>query len=298
MRVHHQNIAMRYSGKTVLPILIWLFQVGSVGQVAHTASAVLASGAPLADIRDRLERSTGRVISYEDPILAWSGDLDPTPYTQRQYLFPRKLSFTAPPELTSEPNLGVALARTLDAYHHQTSGTRFRVLTSKLGYHIVPSEVRDSTGGFAPARNALDSAVAIPNELRTPMGHLLALGSAAGSSLGIQINVVAVPFKVGGFNDAFRSRPEKFSWGANAVARDALVDLLLRSATTFSWQLICQAAVSPANRFCALNVKAITVVITNANGQPDERVLWFDRCGDCPPLSEVMPPAQPKQPNQ
>jgi hypothetical protein len=36
----------------------------------------------------------------------------------------------------------------------------------------------------------------------------------------------------------------------------------------------------PKNR---QHLTPIAVAITNARGQPDKAVLWFDRCGDCPP---------------
>jgi hypothetical protein len=70
------------------------------------------------------------------------------------------------------------------------------------------------------------------------------------------------------------------------VARDTLIDLWNQSATTFSWQLMCQAS----DRVCALNVGAIEVAVTDSqgrpvtdsHGKPAKRVLWYDRCRDCP----------------
>ncbi len=83
-----------------------------------------------------------------------------------------------------------------------------------------------------------------------------------------------------------------FQWGVySAVARDALIDLLNQSATTFSWRLMCQGSSQASDRLCALNLRAIEVAVTDSLGkpvtdslgQPEKRVLWYDRCKDCSP---------------
>src|SRR5204862_1423409 len=113
---------------------------------------------------------------------------------------------------------------------------------------------------------------------------LLAIGAALNSTGPIHVDISAVPGKPRGFDEAFRAQPEVFQWGVHSVvARDALVDLLNQSATTFSWLLMCQASAQASDRFCALNVGAIEVAVTDSQGKPAKRVLWYDLCRDCPP---------------
>jgi hypothetical protein len=137
--------------------------------------------------------------------------------------------------------------------------------------------------------SVLDQIVTVPGETRTSEQHLRALGAAISSTGPIRIDISAVPGKPSGFETAFRARPEVFRWGAySAVARDALVDLLNQSATTFSWHLMCQASAQASDRFCALNVGAIEVAVTDSQGKPAKRVLWYDRCRDCPPPEDSL----------
>jgi hypothetical protein len=77
-----------------------------------------------------------------------------------------------------------------------------------------------------------------------------------------------------------------------AVARDALIDLLNQSATTFSWRLMCLISAQG----CALNLRAIEVAVTDSlgkpvidsQGKPEKRGVWFDRCRDCAPATDPL----------
>jgi hypothetical protein len=42
---------------------------------------------------------------------------------------------------------------------------------------------------------------------------------------------------------------------------------------------MCQASANPSDRFCVLNVSALDVIVTGADGKPAQRALLFDRCG-------------------
>jgi hypothetical protein len=134
--------------------------------------------------------------------------------------------------------------------------------------------------------SVLDQIVTVPGETRTSEQHLRALGAAISSASPIHVVISTVPGSRHGFDNAFRAQPEVFPWGANrVVARDALIDLLNQSATTFSWHLMCQASAQPSDRFCALNLGAIEVPMTDSQGKPltdshgrsVKRVLWYDR---------------------
>jgi hypothetical protein len=204
-------------------------------------------------------------------------------------------SFVMPAESGPGTDLASVLENTIAAYHEQTSETRFQVLSSTLGYHIVPVQGHDENGRLVPTRSVLDEVVTVPREARSAMQHLEALGAAVSSTASIRVGVAAVRVRPRGFDIAFRAQPEVFTWGAySAVARDALVDLLNQSATTFSWQLRCQPRA--VDVLCALTLSAIEVAVTDSQGkpvtdsqgQPAMRVLWYDRCRDCPPTEDPV----------
>jgi hypothetical protein len=138
--------------------------------------------------------------------------------------------------------------------------------------------MHDENGRYVPATSALDQIITVSSEARTAMKHLLAIGAALNSTGPIHVDISAVPGKPSGFDEAFRAQPDVFQWGVHsAVARDALVDLLNQSATTFSWHLMCQASAQASDRLCALSLRAIEVAVTDSQGNPAKRVLWFDR---------------------
>jgi hypothetical protein len=84
-----------------------------------------------------------------------------------------------------------------------------------------------------------------------------------------------------------------FEWGtAGPVkARGALLELLSKSATTLSWRFNCQPASSNAPPFCVLNVDPLRVETRDPTGKVSTRVVAFDRCVRCKPLT--LPPPKP-----
>ena len=257
--------------------------------------AVISSMDPLSDASDLLKHLYGKVVTYEGPVWVWSGELEPQPGRDpglKWALRARRQSLIMPADTGLEPNLAVMLEKTLQAYHQQqTSGPRFQVLTSKWGYHIVPAQVHDENGALVPAMNLLDAHITVPEVERNPEAHLRALAAAVTGATGVLLD----PAWYGnGFDRLFHSSPARFTWGASdMVARDALIDLLQRSATTFLWRLQCQPSARPEDRFCALNMSMLEVSVTDAQGNPGTRVLKFDRCGDCPPPLPPPPVSGP-----
>lgn len=243
--------------------LVLLSWTGSPAQPAAPARAPLVSPRPLADVSVQFQEWRGKIVTYEEPLLTWSGDLHEIPGKSgtKGYLYPKEQAFLMPPEAESEPDLGVALNKTLEAYHQQTTGTRFQILTSKWGYHIVPLQVHDDHGALVPARSLLDAQIYIPSEERTLLEHLRAFGVAVLAATGTNLETVAFPTG----QASQQARPERFTWGTEPkVARDALINLLSRSATRLSWLLYCQASSQADARFCALNLEAFGPVSTNS----------------------------------
>jgi hypothetical protein len=282
MKIYKRHVVLS------LPIMLLVQCAATNQQIPTGASSLVTSPRPLADVARRLQEAYGKVVTYEDAIPTWPGELEAVP--GRNGLFPAMHSFVMPAESVPGTDLASALENTIAAYHQQACGTRFQVLSSTLGYHIVPVQGRDENERLVPTGSVLDEVVTVPSEARSAMQHLEALGAAVSSAASIRVGVAAVRARPRGFDIAFRAQPEVFSWGAySAVARDALVDLLNQSATTFSWQLRCQPRA--VDVFCALTLSAIEVAVTDSLGKPvtdslgkpEKRVLWYDRCKDCPP---------------
>jgi len=202
-----------------------------------------------------------------------------------------------PSETGTEPNLGLVLNRTIEAYQQGNSLRRFQVLNSAWGYHIVPMQIHDDRGALVPAASVLDLRISVAQEERTPYKHLAALAAAIATAGGTQ--TAAVVQNPRGFDRLFRSTPPQFQWGVNAVlARDALIDLLGRSATTMVWDLRCSPSAEAEDRACALNMSMIEVTTVDRQGVPANRVLKFDRCGNCPSPEPAPRTPSPKQTNR
>jgi hypothetical protein len=280
-----------------LPIMLLVQLAATTNQQIPTgSSSLVTSPRPLGDAALRLQEAYRTAVTYEEPVLSWRGELEAVP-GHKGLMMPAVHAFVIPAESGPGTDLAIALEKTIAAYHQQTSGTRFQVLSSKLGYHIVPVQVHDENGRSVRATSALHQIVTVPSETRSALQHLLALGAAISSTGPTRVTISAVPANPRGFDKAFRAQPEVFQWGVySAVARDALIDLLNQSATTFSWWLMCQGSIQASDRLCALNLRAIEVAITDSQGKPVTdsqgkpamRVLWYDRCRDCPPLEDPV----------
>jgi len=287
MKIYKHHIVL-------VPIILLIVPIVAAPQhlIPSRSSSLINSPRPLADAVQILQATYGKVVTYEESMLTWQGDLevqgrDPK---AKWALIPRTHAFTMPAVSGSDTDLTRVLENTIAAYHQQTSGTRFKVLSSTLGYHVVPVQVHDENGRSVSATSVLDRIVTVPSEARTAEGHLQALAAAISSTASLPVHINAFP---GGHPDAidrlFRPQADVFPWGvSSAVARDALVDLFTQSATTFSWKLKCQASAQARDRFCVLNVGVIEVAETDSQGKPVTRGLTYDRCRDCRPGEDSL----------
>ncbi|HEY6340902.1 MAG TPA: hypothetical protein VIY49_05380 [Bryobacteraceae bacterium] len=174
---------MAYSNRRVVAATIVLCFVHIDSTRSQGTPTSLIAVRPLAEASILLGEQYGKVVTYEEPILIWSGELEAIPGESgtKAYLYPKRQGFLVPSETGHESDLSLVLQKTLAAYHQQTTGTRFQVLTSPWGYHIVPFQVHDSNGVFVPASSLLDAQIYIPKEARSAQGHLQAFGGSYGS---------------------------------------------------------------------------------------------------------------------
>jgi hypothetical protein len=189
------------------------------------ALTLVPSPRAMDDACARMEALYGKVVTYEEP---------PVNLTHQVFQMP---AVGGPADVE----------KIVDAWRQQSLVPHFRLLTSKLGYHVVPVN-----GGV------LDARVTIPVKARTPTEHMLALEGAVSRASGTMVDMGGFGVSPGGLDRAFGVYPQRFPWGAShMVARDALVDLLLRSVTTFTWHMKCQASPSFFTRLCALNLRKL-----------------------------------------
>jgi hypothetical protein len=234
-----------------------------------TSGRPLNAAADLIQVRMAEQGSTDKVITYEDPILMWEGDVTQTPGVNR--IYPKNRTFSLPDELDADkiPELTLDLfQRILAAYHRDTDGPRFRVLSSRWGFHIVPTEVRDVTGRLVSISPLLDTPIAVPIESREPSGHFKAICDALASASGIKMTPGAfyldqafapngiVPPRARQLTEN-EKKQVSFAWGANSSAREAIMSLIEPSATTLRWSVRC--ALDSGGRNCVLNLNPISI---------------------------------------
>lgn len=257
--------------------------------------AQISSQRPMDQAAQLLERLYGKVITYEEPVLVWTGDVVPNRTdgdpNRKWGLEPRPYTLALPPETGTDSDVASIIQKIVVANNAQPVGPRFRLLTSKWGYHIVPAQSHDGNGSLVAAQSVLDPSVYIPNEMRTPSRHLEELLAAIKSASGIPLErgMLGSPQAL---DYEFLGRQGSFEWGASGISgRDALIDLFERSATTYLWFLKCQSSTLPQDRFCVLNMRKLEVFVTDPQGKSTTRVLRFDRCADCPPPHPLpLPP--------
>src|SRR5438128_8901389 len=105
----------------IVPILL-LIQIATAQQQIPAGSSLVTSPRPLADAARSLQETYGKVVTYEEPILTWRGELQAKPGHDpegRWELFPTPQSFLTPQSGT-DTDLATALDNTITAYHEQT----------------------------------------------------------------------------------------------------------------------------------------------------------------------------------
>lgn len=269
-----------------------------------------------------LEARYAKPVTYEDPVWQWRGDAYVAGHDEnapmslalknRQLFLPDRLT----PAETSLLDAAL-VGRVLDAYHSQNAAdTHYKVTTSRLGLHIIPTQFHNASGQLVPAGTLLDAYIRVPEGRRMASDHLQALRDAVTASAGTSLEGSGNDRWLDNFYAAGGLVPPKFAtkvltkeeqepysfvWGASTMtARDALLSLLDSSATTLSWRLLCQPSAKQRDRFCVLNVVPLQVPaiaadgnpLLDAAGKPKMRSVSYDRLRE-PPKSIPRPAPAP-----
>lgn len=279
----------------LIPVILLLgSEVVLQAQVQPALTVPVVSDRPLKEVADRLRHLRAKVVTYEDPIWVWPGELEPLAKNQvGKLLTPRQVAVALPANLLSEPDVSVVLDRMMTAYHSQTTGPRFRVLMSRLGLHIIPTQVHDENGMMVIARNPLDVPIFVPAGDRLPSEHMKALLDSVSASTGLPFELVTAVAVMGQhagdpLDELFDLDARRFNWGiSQQTAREALVDLLSQSETSFSWVLNYVPGKKSTDGKAYLNIVPLEVTVSDPDGKLVNKGIFYDRCKKCPPLYPV-----------
>jgi hypothetical protein len=269
---------------------------------ASAQSGQIAGPRPLRDAAERLQSAWGRAVTYEEPLWRHPSDASMEGDPLRLNVGPRFRSLILPAaalQSRGRAEDAAHLKGLVDAFNAGNAPLAFGVLETAWGLHIVPVRSKDARGAGAPAPSLLETHVTISSQRRWPMLHVAAIAQAVSSSSGVRVESSSGTMGFG-VNQLFlqeQSSPT-IEWGAPGPmkARDALLDLLSKSATTLSWQFNCQPASPNTTEFCVLSVDPIRVQTRDSTGKVSRTVLAFDRCVRCKPLGPPPPKPNPAKP--
>lgn len=195
------------------------------------------------------------VVTYEDPGYAHAGDLaDVTAQVRTdgnstaRVLVPvggrMDFEYSVSTELDPSAAMSAVLRDMLD-YHELGGGAgRFRISESGEFIHVIPEQVRDSSGSWTAYAPVLDTRVTLPGEQNNSLLLIQQLVEAVSNATGTTMVTGTVPInlllKSSGSADA-----------DNAVARDVLASVLSKvDAVQLTWMLFYD----PGQRLYALNI--------------------------------------------
>ena len=201
----------------------------------------------LYEVAGQLEKMYGYSISYEAPKQVFPGDLEDQTLEVRRDLanFPRG---NAPRVLAVRRNdlsLKVKSARivesdyveqvvteALELHNGSAAGVHFRLAKDADGFHIVPSEVRDSNGMWVAATSFLDTRISLTKQSRTALEAVAAIGKAIAATTGVQGGLMTGPLNLlASVNGTWEAKDEP----ARNVLRRVLNDVPLKEGNSLGW---------------------------------------------------------------
>jgi hypothetical protein len=213
---------LAFSSKTLLTVATVLAILGTAAQ----AETFTTSGRrPMLEVVQALQKEYGWRISYEDPALEYTGDLEDL--TSPAY----KATHTDPRDVLLVPLAKpftfswTSSAQTPDARsvmeqcvaQHNGSGNpgAFRVYYQGDALHVIPLAAKNAGGAMVPAVSALDSIVSFPAQQRTLIDTISLILNLVHRTSGVQA-VVGMA--------AGNAMTKPISIAANGIsARDALL---------------------------------------------------------------------------
>jgi hypothetical protein len=145
---------------------------------------------PLERAAERMQQLYARPVTYEDPMRLWRGEMEVKGRLPNgaDFLVVRPHSFTLPEWPTYDKVFTLDIGTVtgvVEAYERQNPDQPgYRVLASRMGFHIVPARAKDALGLPGPVASVLDTVVSVPAANRTAAEHVAALCLAVTNTAG------------------------------------------------------------------------------------------------------------------
>jgi hypothetical protein len=235
----------------------------------------IESPRPLSVATEFLGDLYGKPVTFEEPVWMWDGDMKAKGEVPSWFL----PGWLLPDQTAS---MEQTVQEVLDVIHGQNAeGPRFKIEKFRLGLHILPAEYHNMKGMLVPAKSILDAYVNVPAGMRMASEHLRAICESVKAATGVKLdppftaldyfyaaNGLKPPRNASIMLEAKEKEQYSFVWGISGVtAREAVLSLFERSATTFSWWMLCDPPIfGPKLWGCALNVSPLHVRVTGEDG--------------------------------
>ena len=264
------------------------------------AIAVSLQPSPMKELVERVSRSFGVPVSFEEPAWSWMNDvmlLVDTPAllanpAARRNTNPKmhtaalgSLDVRVPIDRRAHSSLELAatvLEKALTSHTERGNPGAFRLVNlGELGFSIVPARVRDQKGASVDAASPLDTRISFPREERSVAATLILIGNAvsAAAQQRVGVDVSAGGLRIPVYQDG------KVTIGAqNEIARNVLAKTLREidypggGTPKYRWNLDYQ----PDSRAYTLTFWVVTQdrfldypgIVHGADDMPRQVVSW------------------------
>lgn len=210
---------------------------------------------PVGAAMQMLERKYGVVITYEDPPYIHETDVeDQTSPAWKQThpngpraLIPKsgslKITYQMPPGPIKPDEIRSVIQKFLDAHAEKHNPGRFRVQQEGEMFHVLPIQVRESSGSLVSVNSILDTPISFPQQTRTLNETLEVITNSVSKARGIKFVIGTVPM-----NLLFRTSSRQGA--TNEKARGALISALKATNSELSWRILY----GPGMKWYVLNV--------------------------------------------
>jgi hypothetical protein len=211
-----------------------LISTADASAVQSDVKLSVKDGRPVAAAVQELISRYGYVITYEDPRYVFSGDLqDVTTQVRRdldqfppgqapKVIVPADASLTihVPSSSTiSSKDMAIVLEQLMKAQSISGRGGHFRVERHGEIFHVLPTEVRDRKGIWAPQASIFDVPISLPMKGRNKDDMLETICEAVSAAAHVKVGFGG---PVGGISSP--SHPQPYRLGAyNERARNVLM---------------------------------------------------------------------------
>jgi hypothetical protein len=213
---------------------------------------------PIAAAMEMLERKYGVIITYEDAPYIHETDVeDQTSPAWRQShpngpraLIPKRghleITYQISPGPIKSNDIRLVVQKLLDTHADKNNPGRFRLLQEGEMLHIIPMQVRDSSGYFVSIDSILDTTISFPAQERKVSTTLKLITNTVSQVKGVKFVIGMAPLNL--------LDRTSFNRGANnEKARDVLISALKTTNSKLSWRIFYD----PGMKWYILNLHAI-----------------------------------------